>query len=117
MAARRNDHDGVIRRTAILQVRIRAFSTATKEDLLVRAALRDGATAGDILQTAIDHRPENPTNVAPMNPNPTFEELVEHIIRESLSYLDNEFRDLLLLDAGLRDDATAGDIIQTAIDL
>ncbi|KAK5629354.1 hypothetical protein RRF57_005069 [Xylaria bambusicola] len=94
------------------RVRIRAFSPATKEDLLVRAALRDAATGGDILQTAIAYRPENPTTVALTNHNPTFEELAEQLIREALNYLDG-----LLLAAGLRNDATAGDIIQTAIDL
>ncbi|KAI1428830.1 hypothetical protein F5Y12DRAFT_636072 [Xylaria sp. FL1777] len=113
--ARRNDHVEVARKTAMLQEKIQVIDQDKKEQLLVQAALRDTATAGEILQTAIEPRGDNPTSTN-KNDNQSRGSRKEQVIREALSHLRGGDRDELLLAAGLRHDATGGDIIQAAIE-
>ncbi|KAI0424899.1 hypothetical protein F5Y09DRAFT_347236 [Xylaria sp. FL1042] len=113
--ARRNHYAEVVRRTTLLQEKMQAIRPAKKDELLVRAALRDSATAGEILQTAIDYRGNKPRNSANNNIQ-SVDDHKERVIREAMAYLNGHDRDELLLAAGLRDDATGGDIIQAAID-
>ncbi|KAI1354307.1 hypothetical protein F5Y01DRAFT_311872 [Xylaria sp. FL0043] len=111
---RRNDRGEVARKKAMLQEKIQAIDPAKREELLVQAALRNSATAGDIIQAGIDQRgntPKNSTN----NNNQDADARTEQLIREALTDLPSADRDELLLAAGLRDDPTGGDIAQAAI--
>ncbi|KAI0974940.1 hypothetical protein F4678DRAFT_485892, partial [Xylaria arbuscula] len=112
---RRNHHSSVARMSTLLQAKIRAINQATKEELLVQAALQDFATGGDILQTAIPYRNHNP-NRTTSNSGQDQATRAERMVREALSCLPNRERDELLLAAGLRNDATRGTIIRAALD-
>ncbi|TGJ85434.1 hypothetical protein E0Z10_g3305 [Xylaria hypoxylon] len=112
---RRNNHAEVTRKTALLQEKIQVIDQAKKEELLVQAALRDSVTGGDILQTAIPARGNKPRETS-NNDNQSLEDHKKEVVLEALSHLGVNDRDELLLAAGLRRDATAGDIIQAAID-
>ncbi|KAI3340427.1 hypothetical protein F4824DRAFT_497379 [Ustulina deusta] len=114
--ARRTGHLQVARRRALLRENIQAISQAKKEELLVAAGIRDYATGGDILQTAIEYRDDNVNTRTRANDPRWGRSRAERLIRDALSYLGRGDRDELLLEAGLRNGATADDIFQAAID-
>ncbi|KAF2965942.1 hypothetical protein GQX73_g7647 [Xylaria multiplex] len=110
--APRNSQRDVARKKALLQNKIRGISRANKEELLIRAAIRDSVTGGDIVQTAIIPRGDNP-RIVNISPDQTLDERKREVVREALSHLGDRDRDELLLAAGLRHGATAADIMQT----
>ncbi|KAI1281799.1 hypothetical protein F5Y07DRAFT_395648 [Xylaria sp. FL0933] len=112
---RRNDRGEVARKKAMLQEKIQAIDPAKREELLVQAALRNSATAGDIIQAGIDQRDRNKPKNSTNNNNQDAGARTEQLIREALTDLPSADRDELLLAAGLRDDTTGGDIAQAAI--